>query len=155
MCNCLLSTRIESELFAGIDNNIPDEDCPICLVNLKQYAPSACCGGYARKLNCGHYVHVSCQIDKNHDLIHCSLCRTKLTTSNIYFKICRAKMINGMPHGYSKLYINDQLTDKMKDDLKTKYHFDIDRLTRSLDYLNTIKDDEKEMFDFFKMVWTS
>ena len=104
MCNCLLSSRIESEIFmpfTEIDDvlnptNILNEDCPICLQSLKinLSGTNVCCGGYARKLKCGHSVHVCCQIYKNINLRKCSLCRKELTTTNIYYKICRAIYIN-------------------------------------------------------------
>lgn len=154
MCDCLLSTRIEMELFDKFDNNIPDEDCPICLDKLTINSLISCCGGYARKLNCGHYVHVNCQINKNPDLIHCSVCRAQLTSTDIYYKICRAKILNKLPIGYFKLYNNNQLNEKMINDLKIYYDININELTETLNYLDNIKSNDGEIYDFFKILWS-
>jgi len=120
MCDCLLSTRIEIELFDSNRNNIPNDDCPICLIPLKENAYLSCCGGYAKKLKCGHYVHVSCQINKNTDLIRCPICRQQLTNVVLYYKINQSKIINKLPLQYQRKFLQKiELSDEEINDLLT------------------------------------
>ena len=81
--NCLLSTMVEIVLFGknnSINNKdkVPDDDCSICLEKLTKPSSSGCCGTYSRQLLCGHWVHVSCMIDRNPDRHRCPLCRKEL-----------------------------------------------------------------------------
>jgi hypothetical protein len=82
-CHCTITSTIERQIFKGADStfarlmeaaanagkttrpnmDVPDEVCPICLVQLRQKPPAKCCGRYPKRLNCGHWVHVCCQVD--------------------------------------------------------------------------------------------
>lgn len=74
--SCTISTFVEAIIFTHDKITIPDEDCPICIVPLKEKSPYGCqCGSYAKRLTCGHWVHVSCQIDRNPDRSNCPICR--------------------------------------------------------------------------------
>ena len=76
--NCFQSTMIEAFIFDKVDE-LPDENCPICQDKLSENSSYGCkCSPYAKRLICGHYVHVSCQIDYNPDAGRCSVCRTNL-----------------------------------------------------------------------------
>ena len=90
-CDCFYSSRLELNIFsiASVDKNkIPDSECPICLDSLNETSKNSCCSGYARRLkNCGHYVHVSCQLNKNPDLRRCPVCREVQADHNIYLMI--------------------------------------------------------------------
>ena len=155
MCHCLLSTRIEAELFIhGVPNKteIPDEACPICLESLRTNSSASCCGGYAKQLHCGHYVHVSCQINNNTDLIRCSLCRKQLTNTILYYNICKSLMMNKLPFGYKRAFLDNTLTEQMSLSIE-RCGIDIAKQRRALGYLDSIKNNEQEMFDFFKSVW--
>lgn len=155
MCHCLLSTHIEAQLFIhDVPNKteIPDEVCPICLESLLTNNPASCCGGYTKQLHCGHYVHVSCQINKNTDLIRCSLCRKQLTDTIIYYNICKSLMMNKIPIGYKRAFLDNTLTEQMCLNIE-RCGVDLAKQRRSLGYLDSIKNDEQEMFDFFKCVW--
>jgi hypothetical protein len=98
--DCILSSKIESHLFRpfldekqlGFDT--PKEDCPICLESLSTAAKlgNPCCGTYARMLYCGHWVHVSCQINRNKDRTRCSICRA-LFCPNMELIILRHKLL--------------------------------------------------------------
>ncbi len=49
--NCLLSTRIESCIFdSGTKEKCPDDDCSICLTDLKTTNNETCCGGYSKRM---------------------------------------------------------------------------------------------------------
>ena len=59
--------------------NKVDENCPICQDKLSEDSCYGCkCSPYASRLICGHYAHVSCQIDYNPDVSRCSVCRKNL-----------------------------------------------------------------------------
>jgi hypothetical protein len=76
--NCFQSTIIEAFIFEDC-NELPDENCPICQDKLSQDSSYGCaCSPYARRLICGHYAHVSCQIDYNPNVNKCSICRVDL-----------------------------------------------------------------------------
>lgn len=81
---CTLASSLERIIFRyrDITSEIPDdiknENCPICIGKLGEKPLfKHCCGGYAKQLRkCGHWVHVSCQIDNNKLNRHtCSICR--------------------------------------------------------------------------------
>ncbi len=78
--NCAASALIEAFFFRHPKDTAPtpDEDCPICLENLRKDGSIGCCGTYAKQLLCGHFVHVSCQIDYNSNYSECSVCRKDL-----------------------------------------------------------------------------
>ena len=159
MCNCLLSTRIESAIFSHKDgdmmdilnpNNVPDEECPICLEPLKIPSHDCCCGNYARKLNCGHFVHVTCQINKNPDFIRCSLCRTQLTPNDIYYKICKSILVNKLPLHYQRQFLNGCLSKEVIKELENIYEINYERIKYIFDYVNKNKENEliiKKIFD--------
>lgn len=157
MCNCLLSTRIEREIFSNKNpleymDDIPNDDCPICLESLKIRA-NVCCGGYARSLKCGHYVHVSCQINHNPDLRQCPICRAELTNADIYYRIMRRFFISKLPiHYQSKLSNNDILSENEIDNLQ-KYGIVYQQIKTILDGLDTIRTDTNKTKNFFSMIW--
>lgn len=148
--SCTLSSNIERILFEpninSIENNhiVPDDICPICLNNLKESIKNSCCGTYSRKLNkCGHWVHVSCQIDKNVNNRHeCSICRMKIVDKEwLDHKIIIGETLNILPIHYQMKFRKDgiDMFDDINvlDDLK-KYGFNE----------NNIKD-IKNVFDLF------
>lgn len=163
MCWCLLSTRIESELFSKPEGNvldmlktenIPDEECPICLEPLRSTQTNTCCGGYARKLKCGnHFVHVSCQINKNTDLLKCPVCRTQLASTDIYYKICSAIFINKLPLHYQRKFIDNKLINDEINDITQNYGIDYGGIKLVYDYLRGIKNDEAKITRYFKEIW--
>ena len=79
--NCVQSTMIEVFIFGGKSpEEIPNEDCPICLEPLNSKNPKpqygCSCGYYPKKLKkCSHWMHVSCQIDKNPNWKECPICK--------------------------------------------------------------------------------
>ena len=149
MCDCLLSLRIETLLFEINENEIIiDEDCPICLIPLKKNPENSCCCGYARKLKCGHYAHVSCQINKNPDFIRCSLCRKILTDSSIYYYIIHNIMVKKLPQGYQRLLSEEELEYLLK-----IHKIDYSPLIHGLTGLELIKDNDIELQKVFKYFW--
>lgn len=152
--SCLLSTRIEAELFDKYtDNDVPNDNCPICLEPLNKRNQNACCDGYARKLKCGHFVHVCCHINKNPDLLRCSVCRFQLAPIDIYYKICKSMVINILPLHYQRPCWNDTLSGKMIDDITKNYKIDYNHIIKCLEYLETIKLDEKLLHEYFVTNW--
>lgn len=153
MSNCMLSTRIEAVLFVKTDRNeIPNEDCPICLEPLREHSKIGCCGTYAKKLKCGHFVHVSCHINNNPDLIRCSICRTELVGIGIYFKILRAIEIHRFPLHYQMKLMQVRLTNDDINDLK-KYGIDFMEHVNYITYIGSIKNDEDKIREEFKKKW--
>lgn len=62
-------------------------------------------------------------------------------------------MTKKLPLSYRKLYINKQLTEEMKNNLKINYGIDINKLDIAIYYLNSIKSNEVKLTEFFKQVW--
>lgn len=65
--NCVTSFRFELDLLlAGVAQKViptvTDEDgpCSICMHSLRESSAFSCCGGYPRKLACGHIFHIGC-----------------------------------------------------------------------------------------------
>lgn len=77
--NCGRSLGIECLIFSFVEiKDIPDEPCPICYGRLREPGDYGCCGTYAGKLLCGHFVHVGCHIDYNPKFRYCSVCKADL-----------------------------------------------------------------------------
>ena len=77
-----------------------------------------------------------------------------MTTTNIYYKICRAIYINKIPLEYKSNFLKDNnLSDEHANLLLIRYEIDINKIKKALEYLDRIKDNEKEMFDFFCQIW--
>jgi hypothetical protein len=153
MSTCMLSTRIEAELFVKTNKEeIPGEPCPICLEPLKENSKIGCCGTYAKKLKCGHFVHVSCHINKNPDLRQCSVCRAELTDISIYFKILKAIEINKFPIHYQMKLIQVSLTQDDIIDLE-KYGLNFTNHISYIVYLGSIKNDEYKLKEEFRKKW--
>lgn len=155
MCDCLISTWIEAQLFDAkpIDpNDIPDENCPLCLHPLRLETPNTCCGSYSKPLKCGHYTHVSCQINKNQDLNKCSVCQKQLSDNHLYFNICKSKIISILPLHYQKKYHENNLSQQEIYELAAN-GIDYYKIKTVTDYLEFIKNDQSEMNYFFKTIW--
>ena len=70
---------LECLLFRSCDkNNIPDEDCGICLNSLKESGNYGCsCCRYAKQFEkCNHWVHVGCYF------------HTRLSENDYFCPIC-------------------------------------------------------------------
>jgi hypothetical protein len=115
--SCGQSTMLEVFLFDSLYSSfenpdlVPDDDCCICLLPLKQDAPkeTGCCGRYSRKTNCGHWMHVSCLICCP-TKTKCPICSANLVDDNLMkMKSQRSKICNALPSDYKKMYLKDGL----------------------------------------------
>lgn len=155
MSHCALSARIESVLFATpvpARFEIPDEACPICLCPLRETSTASCCGGYARKLKCGHFVHVSCQIDRNPDMLRCSVCRQTNAIYWVYYRVIHAVLCRSIPPHYQAKFMKKTLTPAEFNDIKN-YGVDPDEVAEACDKLARIRDDEEALRATFAEIW--
>lgn len=77
--DCVQLKFLEEILFVSEEDEIEenfeeDNICPICYKPLGELADDACCGTYVKQLECGHNVHVVCQLEKTHDILRCHTC---------------------------------------------------------------------------------
>lgn len=115
MCDHTVTKIIEYRIFEINENDIAINDdnhlCHLCNIPLKQEAKTKCCVGYARKLKCGHYVHVSCQIHKTPDFVICSLerCKKIITDPSIYYDIIHYLITKPLPDGYKRILSEEEI----------------------------------------------
>jgi len=112
--SCGASTFLEAFLFdtlySSIDSTkdfVPDDECCICLKSLKHDAPkeTGCCGRYASKTNCGHWMHVSCLISCP-TKTNCPICQTNLIDDEwMKIKSQRSKIYKLIPDDYKNMYL--------------------------------------------------
>jgi len=134
-------------------NDILDEKCPICLESLQTHVENACCDGYAKKLKCGHYAHVFCQINRNPDMIRCCICRKELVSFDIYYKICHAMLLKKVPMPYHQEFANGIPSQQRIDTIGQKDRIDFQPLKNGFDVLDKVRSDEKMLKKIFVQFW--
>ena len=155
MCDCFTSMWIEIQLFSKDQNkaNIPKEDCPICFEPLDSPANNSCCAGYGSRLNCGHYVHVSCQIHKNSDLRRCSICRKELAHHFIYHGIISKTIVSKLsPSCFEALKKKLPLSSSDNDELK-KRGIEFESLRKNLELMYENQDNAEVLEKVFQKLW--
>lgn len=152
--SCGQSTLFEALLFdnlsgsgSGINSEdkdlIPNEDCCICLLSLKEDAPkeTGCCGRYARKTNCGHWMHVSCLVSSPTKK-NCPICRADLFDNKLMdIKSQRSKIYNTLPKTYQNMY----LRDGAKIFLNQEVRFDLEKNKIDAQYVH----DQLQLWDCY------
>lgn len=137
---CILTNFIEPIIFAAYSDDIPNEECPICLELLSEKSETSCCAKYARKLNCGHWIHVGCQFNNNQKIYQCPICLKILYNPNkLLQKIMLYKYTSRLPiyvqMNYSKYgikYLEEKETKK--DLLKYMKQDEIDIIINNIIY---------------------
>ncbi len=79
--NCLKSVILEGMFTkkGEVDLNLyHDDECPICLLKLKEIPVGLCCSSHVRETLCGHMFHVGCLFDHNPNPFFCPLCQQDL-----------------------------------------------------------------------------
>lgn len=150
--DCTVSALIEQHIFKAYDYGcqwhhepkaiydtikklVPHDECPICLEKLEDKGKYGHCGTYSEPLiKCGHWMHVSCQIDQNPNRHKCPICRVRLFNKHklsiileirkilcgyplyVQFKASNG-LINAMKGFDMKISDNDIINDKLLEDL--------------------------------------
>lgn len=149
--NCQVSMIIELHLFALSQKPIPKEYCPICLNSLTHAAPKGCCGTYARPLKkCGHFVHVTCQVDRNPNILQCPVCQILVADHKVYYECLNEKLLSVLPLHYRRNFIHNELTEEQLKILRENYRIDVEHLRKMIEYLYQMKDDKVKLEAIFK-----
>lgn len=104
--NIKLALYIEKLLFSPDSLHTPKDKCIICNKKLSENGKYGSALKYCRKLlSCNHWVHVSCQIEKNEDKHTCPVCHKEIIKKEVLRdNIIKWKLIARLPEHYKVIF---------------------------------------------------